>query len=180
MKTAKTFLALMYFHLVCSIITPIAMLVSVNKTEGWNILTFILFMFFLFEMVVLNIVGIITVGMSLSAYKRNNTNMLRKSVKILKLYSIPFYIINFIYSTFAWFILVGASRGIMIIFVPIPIFITYLLILESGCVGVFYLKCLSEKSENSISFSGIHYLLQFIPIFDVISTLIIIKKANKI
>lgn len=178
MKIAKAFLILMYLHLVCSIITPIAMLVSVNKTEGWNIFTFILFMFFLLEIVVLHIIAFVTVGMSMFAYKKNDTNILRKSVKILKLYSIPFYIINFIYSVFVWFVLVGASRGIMIIFVPIPILITYLLIIQSGCVSVFYFKSLRRKQENSINFSKIHYLLQFIPLLDVISSIIVISKTK--
>lgn len=178
MKTAKTFLTLMYIHLVCSIIIPIALLVSVSKTEGWNVITFILFIAFLFEIAVLHITGFVTIGMSMASYRKDDTNILRKSVRILKFYSIPFYIINFIYSVLAWFVLVGASRGIMIIFVPIPICITYLLIIQSGCVGVFYLKSLNKKNENSIRFSGIHYLLQFIPVLDVMSSIIVIRKTK--
>ncbi len=177
MKTAKAFLTLMYVHLVCSILVPIFMIVSVNKNEGWNIFAFLLFIFFFFEMALLHITGFISIGMSMSSYKKQNTDILRKSLKILKLYSIPFYIFNFIYSSFAWFVLVGASRGIMIIFVPIPIFITYLLIIQSGCVGVFCFKILSK---NKIDFNGIHYLLQLIPLLDVISSIIIIRKTKNI
>lgn len=174
MKSAKLFLGGMYFHLVLSMIVPFGMLYLLNME--WVSLSMGLFIFYLAMIAVVHITGWVCVTMAATAYRQAQAEKLRHGWKLLKLWSIPFYVMNFLYSCFIWFILVGASRGILIFWVPIPIFITYVLIFQSSCVGIFYIKHLREQPENHGKPSGIHYVLQLVPVLDVVSTIIILRK----
>lgn len=175
MKTAKVFLIGMYVHFLLSVAIPAGIFFFCQET-GWNAAGIGLLAFYLLEIVVVHVLGWVTVSMAGTAYRRGEFEKLKSGWKLLKLSSIPFYILNFIYSFLVWFILVGASRGILIIFVPIPIIITCLLIVQSGCVGVLYIKYLRKQPGENGRPHGIHYLLQMVSVLDVISTLVILKK----
>jgi len=171
MKIAKIFLVGMYIHLICSIIMPISIYTNSPISFG-------LFILFLVEIVIVNMLGWVTVGVAIAIYKQGKIEKLRASLKLLKFGSIPFYILNFIWSFFIWFILVGASMGFMILTVPIPIIFTCIMIFQSGCIGILYIKYLHKQTENQDKPSKIHYLLQIISVFDIISTALILKKVE--
>lgn len=153
----------------------------------WNTFGTLFFCFYLFMIAVVVIMGWITVIMAFLANKNQKYDALKKAWKLLKLGSIPFYIVNFFYSFFVWFVLVAASRGIFIIFVPIPIILTCTFIFQSGCVSAFYINSLRYNimmnTPNSPylyqNISSIHYFLQFIPVADVISTFLILDKCKR-
>lgn len=174
MKSAKLFLYGMYFHLFLSIVVPIGILVF--SSNGWNSVGIGLLLFYLAMIAVVQIIGWVCVGMAIAAYRQNKGEKLRNGIRILKFYSIPFYVVNFLYSFFAWFVLVGASRGILILLVPIPIIITYLMIFQSGCVGICYIMYLRKQPENQGKPNGVHYALQLIPVLDIIGTIMILRK----
>ncbi len=176
MKSAKLFLIGMYVHLFLSIIIPISILYFCF--DGWDILGIGLLLFYLFMIVVVQIMGCVCFVMAIDAYRKNEWDKLFSGWEKLKLGAIPFYVINFLYSFIAWFILVGASRGILILLVPIPIIITCLMIVQSGGVGIFYIMYLRKHLEYNKRPSNIHYIMQVLSVFDIISTIIILKKYN--
>lgn len=174
MKSAKLFLWGMYFHLILSMLVPFGMLYLLNRER--ETLASWLFLLYLAMIAMLHILGWICVAMAVVTYRQKQTAKLRHGWKLLKLWPIPFYVLNFLYSCFIWFILVGASRGILIFWVPIPIFITYVLIFQSGCVGICNIMYLRKQPENFGKPGGIHYVLQLVPILDVVSTVMIMRK----
>lgn len=173
-KLAKIFLMGMYLHLVLSIAVPMGMLYFGDS--GWNTVVMGLFEFYLAMAVIVHIAGWVCVAAAGMAYCRNEADNLRKGWKWLKLWSIPFYILNFLYSCLVWFVLVGASRGMMILLVPLPVIFTCILIVQSGCVGICYIMLLRKKHQKCPS--GIHYALQFFPVIDIFSTILILKKQG--
>lgn len=172
MKTAKLFLTGIYLHLFLSAVTPIGILLA----GEWNRFSYGLFFFYLLMIGMMHLTGWICVGFSVAAYRRGYGEKLKKGVKILKLYSIPFYLLNFIISFVYWFFILAGSRGILFFLLPIPIVITCLIIFQTGCVGICYIMYLRKQLKNQKKPSGIHYLIQLIPVLDVISTLYIIPR----
>lgn len=173
MKSAKIFLAGMYLHLVLSIGVPIGILLF--SQDGWNGLSIGLLLFYLAVILAVQIAGWICVVLAAAAYRQKKGDELRKGWKLLKLSSIPFYILNFAYSCLAWMALIGGSRGIMVIFLPIPIFITCLMVFQSGCVGICYVMYLRGQPENGGKPSRIHYLLQLVSVLDIVSTVVLLR-----
>ena len=174
MKSAKIFLAGMYLHLVLSIGIPL----GIFSQGSWNSLSAGLLMFYLAAILAVQVAGWACVGMAAAAYRHNKGEELKKGWKLLKLASIPFYIFNFFYSYLAWMVLIGASRGLMALFLPIPIFVTCLMVFQSGCVGICHVMDLRRQAEKSGNPSRLHYLLQLVPVLDIISV-ILLMRADK-
>jgi len=176
MKSAKLFLLGMYIHILLSILVP-GTILFFNRT--WNRIGIFLFIFYIIMIAVVLVTGGVCVGMAWIAYKNEDDQKLKKSWKLLKLGSIPFFVINFFYSLFMWTIIVAASRGFYALFLPIPIIITYLMIFDCGCVGIFYLMSLHELPENRDKNFLPHYLMQLLPVLDVVDTIIVLLKYKE-
>lgn len=176
MKSAKLYLLGLYLHLLLSIGIPAGIFYFCS--DGWNAFGIGLLLFYLTMIFATLLTGCVCTVMSVIAYRKKEAEKLKTSWKLLKINTIPFYLLNFIYSFFIWFILVGASRGIMIIFVPIPILITGLTIIPGGVIGICLIRLLRSQSENPIKPAKIHYFLQMIFILDIISTIILLKKQR--
>lgn len=172
MKSAKVFLTGMYLHLVLSTITPIVILLI----GEWNVLSYGHSFFYLLMIGAMHLAGWFCVGCSIDVYRRGYGEKLKKSVKLLKLYSIPFYFLNFIVSFVYWFFILAGSRGILFFLLPIPFAITCLCIFQTGCVGICYIMYLRKQAGNQKKPSRIHYLMQLISVLDVISTIYIFRK----
>ena len=178
MKSAKIFLAGMYLHLLLSIVVPGTILKS-GASTGWANNLIWLLIFYLLMIGVVLLIGWISVGMAVVAYRKSEAEKLRKSWKLLKYASMPFYVLNFVYSFCVWFLLVGASRGILIILVPIPILITCTMVFQSGCFGWCYIRYCNKQFQGKGNISSIHYCLQVIPVLDIMSTFIVDKKYRE-
>lgn len=172
MKTAKLFLCGMYVHLFLSILVPVMLL----RSGRWTDPMVILFLFYLFVIILVLVLGVITVLAAIRLYIAGKLERIKEGWRLLKLASIPFYFLNFIWSILVWFLLTAGSRGILGILIPIPILITCTMIAESGCLGILYIKGLRKNSEKSCRPNGIHYVLQLISVLDIVSTLIILRK----
>ena len=173
MLSAKLFLAGMYLHLALSVLVPVFVL---SQGEYTSLGVGLLLLWFA-VMGAVHLLGWFTVAMAVRANGQGRHEAVYRSWRLLKLGSIPFYLLNFVYSVLAWFILVGASRGIFIVLVPIPVIFTCLLVVESGFVGVCWLRCLQGLlPEGRERPRTVHYFLQLLPALDVLSTVYLLWK----
>lgn len=170
----------MYFHLLCSIAVPV--ILWNFCLDGYNAVGIGAILFYILEIVIVHILGWVCIGCAASAYFQNKEAALKKGWKLLKLSSIPFYAVNFIYSAFIWFLLIGASRGIFLLLLPILFCITCLMVFQGGCVGICHImlmrrQCMKNNPDGMPSApSPVHYLLQLIPVLDIISTVILLHR----
>lgn len=182
MKTAKIFLCGMYLHFLLSIGVIAGLVFLGNRGEQggqWNASMLVLLLCYLLMAAVLQITGCICAGAAIAAYKQREDKKLRKAMKMLKLGSIPFFILNFILSTVVFGAIAAAPPGFGIILAPIPVIFTCALIVESGCVGICYVMYLRTHPVNGRRPLGIHYLLQLISLLDIISTIVILARYKQ-
>ena len=172
MKSAKIFLVGMYIHLLFSIALPI----GIAYLENRSALAIILFVFYLIMIAAVLISGWVCAAMAIKAYKSGEYALIRSGWKLLKFGAIPFYIINFAYSLLFWSMLLIVMRTLIFILLPIPIIITCTMIIQSGCVGCCCIRYLRRNSERRPS--RIHYVLQLISVFDIISTAVVLHKSK--
>ena len=175
MKTAKLFLAGMYIHLVLSVAAPIGILYLGWGGAGWGRSNSMLLLVYLLAIGMVQLLGWISVGAAVSAYRRNDMACLLSGWRTLKLGAIPFYILNFLWSVLAWGAIAAASRGIFRLLVPIPIGITWLMVIQSGFTGWLYIRCLRESVEDA---AVLHSVCQFLPVLDVLSTLLLLRRRR--
>ena len=175
MKTAKLFLAGMYIHLVLSVAAPIGILYLGWGGAGWGRSNSMLLLVYLLAIGMVQLLGWISVGAAVSAYRRNDMACLLSGWRTLKLGAIPFYILNFLWSVLAWGAIAAASRGIFLLLVPIPIGITWLMVIQSGFTGWLYIRCLRESGEDA---AILHSVCQFLPVLDVLSTLLRLRRRG--
>lgn len=173
MISAKLFFAAMYLHLAVSIAAPVGIIATAS--EGWQGLAGPMILAHLGAAVLVQAVGWVCVFCSWQAYYQGKGAALRKTWKLLKLGTIPFYALNFLWSGFCWLMLVGASRGLMILFVPVPIIFTCLLVVQSGCVAHRYLRWLIERPGGQQGITSLLTFLQFVPVLDILSTALLLK-----
>lgn len=178
MRSAKLFLAGMYMHLLLSISIPVLAIVSAALfwTDTLAILFDFLILFYLLAVGVIHILGWISAGFAVCAYRAGEYEKLRQSWKLLKIWPIPFYILNFLYSFVVYGILVGASRGLLLILVPIPVFITCSMVVQSGFHGICYVMFLRKRPVPDQRPSEVHYAFQLVPLLDIVSTIILLRK----
>ncbi|MCI8970935.1 MAG: hypothetical protein HFF99_05655 [Oscillibacter sp.] len=175
MKTAKLFLAGMYVHLAFSIAAPIGILYLGWGGAGWGRSNGMLLLACLLVIGLVQLLGWISVGAAVSAYRRNDMAQLLSGWRTLKLGAVPFHILNFLWSLLAWGALVAASRGVFLLLVPIPIGVTWLMVLQSGFPGWLYIRCLRESGEDA---AILHSVCQFLPVLDVLSTLLLLRRRG--
>ena len=176
MRTAKLFLAGMYIHLVLSVAAPIGILYLGWGGAGWNRANGTLFLVYLGAILLVQLLGWISVGAALSAYRRNDVARLFSGWRTLKLGSVPFYLVNFLWSFLVWGALTAASRGIFLLLVPIPVCVTWLLIIQSGITGWLAVRSLREEGAN---LSGLWSACQFLPVLDVLTALALLRRAER-
>ena len=175
MKTAKLFLAGMYAHLILSVAAPLGILYLGWGGAGWNRSNGSLLLVYLLGIGLVQLLGWASAGAAVLAYRRNDMARLRAAWRMLKLGAVPFHILNFLWSVLAWGALTAASRGVFLLLVPIPIGLTWLMIIQSGVTGWLYIRCLRESGEDA---AILHSVCQFIPVLDVLSTLLLLRRRR--
>lgn len=178
MRSAKIFLIGMYLYLITQISIPLAILylfiddLGISGQMLEKLLGIGMHFFYFLRIAAIQIVGWYCVSKAADRYHQNEGEKLRCSWKLLKLFSIPFYILNFL----EWCFLIVASRGLLIFVVVIPGAITCMMIVQSGIVGIYYIKYLRQRPENKGKPAAFHYVLQLISVLNVVSTVIILQK----
>lgn len=175
MKSARVFLIGMYVHLAASVVFPVAIFFVCGGT-GWNSLGIGLLLAYLLEVIAVQLAGWAAVVCAVRLGRREEMRKLRQGWRLLKFASIPFFIANFFYSALVWFLLTAASRGLFGLLIPIPVFITWQMVFQSGCVGWCWLKALRRGSEEALRPGGCHYLWQVLPVADVIDTAALLRR----
>lgn len=176
MRTAKLFLAGMYLHLLLSVVTPVGILYLGWAGAGWNRFNGGLLLFYLAMLLLVQLLGWSSAGASILAYRRSRTDRLLAAWRTLKLGSVPFYLVNFLWSFLVWGALTAASRGIFLLLVPIPVCVTWLLIIQSGITGWLAVRSLREEGAN---LSGLWSTCQFLPVLDVLTALALLRRAER-
>jgi hypothetical protein len=141
---------------------------------------YIFFLLWLLCVVLFIFVSVINIFNSIKLLRNKEELKLRKSMMYIKFGAIPFFIINFIVLTACTLILIGASRGVGIIFVPIPVFFTYALLLSTSIYSVSYLIHLKNEKKIESNIFLIHLVLQFCFVLDVISVIVLLKNTGKL
>jgi hypothetical protein len=102
------------------------------------------------------------------------------SIKILKLGSIPFYILNFIVTGIFFAFIFFATRGIGLILLPIPVLITWIILLSTSVNSISFLVFIYKNRVITKKSFILNLLAQLTFVIDIISTIIILKKEKKI
>lgn len=181
MKLVKAFFVMLYIQLALQYgFFPILGYGTDEETGKMKIWAIVFFAVLAISFVAVQIVGCLSAAAAVKMYTQSEYNPLKRSWLLLKLKTIPFYILNFIFGLVYIIFLIGASRGLAVLAViPIlvPIWYTCAFIVQSGFFGAANVAVLRKKHGDSISL--IHYVLQFIPILDVISTVFLLRKSRK-
>lgn len=172
MKLIRAFIALQYVSLAGITAIPMIIASAISKEVHRilpalaNVFLILLILFILVITVVIEISGAEKIRKFLNNGETENAVKMWKQMKLI---SIPFYIVNYIICfTFA-----SITFPISLISIPLDYIFCWIMIIVSGIVGIRVIKSLKD---TKISF--IHYIFQVLPVFDVISTLIISKKMK--
>ena len=156
-------------------------LFGLDENGEFRVWTHFYFIVALLSFIAVQVVGCICAVSAVKMHMKSKYEALEKSWTLLKLKTIPFYILNFIYGLAYTVALIGASRGMVVLFIfplLIPIWYTCAFIVQSGFFGAANVAMLRKKYGDKISL--IHYVLQFVPVLDVISTIILKSKCKKL
>lgn len=180
MKLVKAFFVMLYIQLALQFgFFPVLGFGMDEETGEMKIWATIFLIALVISFVAVQIVGCLSAATAVKMYIKSEYNPLKKSWLLLKLKTIPFYILNFIYDLAYIVVIIGASRGLAVMAViPIllPIWYTCAFIVQSGFFGAANIATFRKKHGDKISL--IHYFLQFIPVLDVFSTIILIRKLK--
>lgn len=174
MKAAKLFLAGMYLHLACSVLVPLGILYTGWNT-GWTPFNFALFVAYILEILAVQALGWASAAAAVRAAGELDWDSLQGGWRILKLKSVPFQVLNLLWSALAWFFLVKASRGAMTVFLPIPMILTWLMVFQSGVYGLLLIRALRRQGEKVFF---LHTLCQVLPLLDAVSTWIMLRRIR--
>ena len=174
MRAAKLFLAGMYVQLLFSVAAPVGIL-YIGWNVGWTVSNIVLLAVYLLVIVLVQVLGWISVAAAVRAANEQDWEQLQSGWRTLKIRSIPFHILNFLWSGFVWFCLITASRGVMTVFVPVPIAVTWLLVVQSGIYGILFIRALRRQGERVFR---LHTFCQVIPVLDVASTWMMFRRIR--
>ena len=127
------------------------------------------------------ILGCLSAALAVKMYWRNEDGKIRKALILLKIKTIPFYLLNLVYGLIYTLFITFVSMGmalVLIIPVMIPIWYTCAFVVQSGFFGAAAVARLRKTYGDCVSKSN--YVLQFIPILDVINTVFLLCKSRKL
>ena len=176
MKKLYFMIGFIYTKLILGIILLLSLLKLVKGEFGFppkeaTIVWLIWIPIFLF-VIIINIIDLI------KYFLKNDIEILKKYSYNIKLFLIPYWILNFIISGVYWGILIGTSHGFGIFLLPVP-FISAIFIFTITSMYSILFILLYWKTEKIKNGKFIVYLFsQFIFILDIIF-IIIIKNSEK-
>ena len=180
MKKIALFLVSLYLNLLFSFGYIGLIVVDLSKK---NIISDLLkngyYITWLSIVILLLILSIINLISAIKLFIQKDVILLRKSMILIKLASIPFFIFNFIFFVVVLFVFVVASRGLGIILVPIPIIITYLILLVTSTYSILFIIILKRFKIISNKSAIINIIIQLIFVLDMIGVLFLLKNYSK-
>jgi hypothetical protein len=137
-----------------------------------------LFIAFICIIILFIVFGMINIIYSIKCGLKREYKKLEKYMKILKLSSIPYFIINFICIGLFVVVLLAASRGFGIVYLPIPFILTWFVVVVTSSYGIVELIVLFGKKDISIKNFILYIILQLCFVIDIISTFWILKQIK--
>lgn len=176
MKIIKAFFVMLHLQLVM----PLALLVITGVTsEKLTVISYIVSALGMLFFIAVQVLGWICAVLAVKMFMQSETEKLSKAWSLLKIKTIPFYILNFAACFMVGFGLTLATAGFLSFIIVIMIIHTCTFIVQSRFFGAANIILLRRKYGKE-QISAIHYLLQFISVFDVISTIIIFRKIKNL
>ena len=173
MKIVKTFFVMLYVQLAA----PLLSLIFIDLVDDkWHFLSVASEIFTLIFFTFVQALGVACAILAVKMYLNSEKEELSRAWTLLKIKTIPFYVINFVICSFIGLMLTVATAGLLVIINVIMIWYTCAFIVQSGFYGAANVAMLRKEHGDDIS--AIHYVLQFVPVLDVISTIMLKKKAK--
>lgn len=173
MKLVKTFFVMLYVQLVAPLLSLLFVDFVGEKSQFLAVVSEIFtLVFFAF----VQFLGVACAIWAIKMYLNSEKEDLSKAWILLKIKTIPFYLINFVICFVVGISLTVATAGLLVIINIIMIWYTCAFIVQSGFFGAANVAFLRKEYGDRIS--AIHYVLQFVPVIDVVSTLIVRKKVK--
>lgn len=173
MKTAKIFLTMQYICLAGMTAIPLLISSVISEEVKSSIPSLAKVLLLTFIIILLIAALIIEIAASKKASKLIKAEK-EKTVKVwlqLKLASIPFYVIAFI----VYVMSAQLCFPLSLITVPLSFVFCWIMIIISGVLGIKIIKSFIGKKAK---ISPVHFVLQVLPVADVISTLMLRKKIK--
>lgn len=126
------------------------------------------------------IISVIIIISIIIDFKKNKTKVLYKKMKRVKIGLIPFWIMNFICYIPISFVLIVIGHGLGFFIVPFFVLGSYIVLLLSSLFSIAYLFNLRRNHVISTKKAMIHSIMQLFFVIDIIDTIYIIRKLNKV
>ncbi len=176
MKIIKAFFVMLHLQLVM----PLVLLVIESATsEKLTVISYITSALDVLFFIAVQALGWISAVLAVKMFMQSETDQLSKAWVLLKIKTIPFYILNFAVCLMVGFGLALATAGLLSFIIILMIIYTCTFIVQSGFFGAANIILLRRKYGKE-QISAIHYFLQFISVLDVISTIILFRKIKKL
>jgi hypothetical protein len=179
----RWFYVLLLFNFLTSI--SLVVFVYINR-ENQNMAYYVLpmyigWIFLMFcSLIPLLMLSIGHLKRAIGFYKANDADGLRRGMKQMKLASIPYFVVNFIYFAALALLAMVASRGI-VLFTPIPlIFVlvmlfTYVIMSFTSIYGIVYLIWLKKSGETKLATMVVHIVMQLVFVLDILNTVFLLS-----
>ena len=176
MNTTKALIICVYSFLVI-LFCEIGFVIGSLTTDKFDILIYkIIPIIFLIWLMIFICFSVLNILYTKKLYKQNKLFELRKNVKYIKLYLIPYWIINFAVSVFVLLLIMAATKGLGIILFPVFIFFAYILLLITSSVSITYIVLLNKNKH--LKHYYVHIILQLCFVLDIIGAIYLLKKIN--
>ena len=180
MKLIRAYFVMLYVQVILQLsIVPSIKYFPENKS--FNLFIFLHVFALISVFCITQVLGCLSALLAVKMYWRSEDDKIRKALILLKIKTVPFYLLNLVYGLIYTLFITFVSMGmalVLIVPVMIPIWYTCAFVVQSGFFGAANVAVLRKKYCDSISL--IHYVLQFIPVLDVLGTVILLKKTKKI
>lgn len=172
MKTAKLFLVGMYLYLALSAVTSLGLLILDWHGGAWSPAGGILACVYLLAALLTALAGCVCAVMGFVANRQRHMGRLVMGWRTLKLKTIPFYILHFLWNAAIGGYFMIASRMSLLPLLALPAGLTCLFVFQSGCLGIALVHTMRRHGDGP---SVLHYLGQLLPVADVVSTLFLLR-----
>ncbi|MCI8400032.1 MAG: hypothetical protein HFF90_11660 [Oscillibacter sp.] len=175
MKTARLFIAALYLHLALSIAAPVGILILNWQREEFSEGGKLLVLSWLAGTVLAVVLGWICAVMGFVARHQRHMGRLVSGWRLLKMKTIPFYVLYFVWSGVVCGALIISSRGALLPLLLIPAGLVCLFVFQSGCLGLALVHTMRRHGDGPSLF---HYPGQILPVLDVVSTLFLMRSLH--
>lgn len=184
MKLVRSTLLGLYINILMVILLSVFFFRELINNNSGNWVQWLLYGLFVASSISNAILAVKNIMNAYKLYKNIEHNSLREYMKALKLWAIPYFVINFAIYFLLFGFFFAASRGIFIftpipLFFLIPIFLTYLTVLFTSCYGIAFATIMHKEKRFSIRKLLFHILMQLCFVLDVVDTIILLMKYKE-